>query len=277
MSDPVGSSRRAALGQVVCCDLDGVVWRGETPIPGSAAAIARLRSAGLRVVFLTNNSSGRVQDNVERLAAAGVAADPDDLVTSAQAAAALLARDADASADAPRVLACAGPGVIEALRARGFAPVDALPAVAVVVGWHRDFDFERLRTAADGVRSGARFVATNLDPTYPAAHGLLPGAGSLVAAVATAGGRRPEVAGKPEPAMAALVRERYGAPVVMIGDRPSTDGAFAAALGVPFALVLSGIAGTAGEEPVPDPAPAFVAADLAALAPELVHAFGRAS
>ena len=121
------------------------------------------------------------------------------------------------------------------------------------------------------------FVATNLDPTYPAADGLLPGAGSLVAAVATAGGRAPEVAGKPEPAMAALVRARYGEPVVMIGDRPSTDGAFAAALGVPFALVLSGIAGTAGEEAVPDPRPAFVADDLGALAPQLVRRVRRAA
>jgi glycerol-1-phosphatase len=146
-----------------------------------------------------------------------------------------------------------------------------------VVGWHRDFDFERLRRAADGVRSGARFVATNLDPTYPGSVGLLPGAGSLVAAVETAGGRRPEVAGKPEPAMAALVRARYDQPVVMIGDRPSTDGAFAAALGVPFALVLSGVAGTAGEESIPDPRPPFVARDLGELAPQLVEAFGRAA
>jgi HlyD family secretion protein len=75
-----------APGPVVCCDLDGVVWRGETPIDGSAAAAAALRAAGLRVVFLTNNSSGRVHDNVERLAAAGVEAEPDDVATSAQAA-----------------------------------------------------------------------------------------------------------------------------------------------------------------------------------------------
>jgi 4-nitrophenyl phosphatase len=95
------------------------------------------------------------------------------------------------------VLACAGPGVVEALAAHGFDAVDAVPATAVVVGWHREFDFERLRRAADGVRSGARFIATNLDPTYPGSEGLLPGAGSLVAAVQTAGGRRPEVAGKP--------------------------------------------------------------------------------
>jgi HAD superfamily hydrolase (TIGR01450 family) len=266
---------------VACCDLDGVVWRGEIPIAGSADGVTQLRDAGLRVVFLTNNSSGRVRDNLDRLAAAGIAALPDDLVTSAQSAAALLAAGTPSGRPAPgtRVLACAGPGVVEALDERGFDVVETASSdlAAVVVGWHRDFDFERLRRAADGVRSGVRFVATNLDPTYPGAEGLLPGAGSLVAAVATAGGRRPEVAGKPEPAMAALVRARCGNPVVMIGDRPSTDGAFAAQLAVQFALVLSGVAGTAGEEPVPDPPPPFVARDLAELAPMLVGAFGRAS
>ena len=268
MTDGAGSGR-----PVVCCDLDGVVWRGETPIDGAAAGITRLRDAGLRVVFLTNNSSGRVEDNVARLAAAGVEADADDLVTSAQAAVALLAASTPAGS---RVLACAGPGVIEALLADGFVPVDEVPADAVVVGWHRNFDFERLRRAADGVRSGARFVATNLDPTYPGSVGLLPGAGSLVAAVQTAGGRRPEVAGKPEAPMAALVRARFAEPVVMIGDRPSTDGAFAAALGVPFALVLSGVTGMTGEEPIPDPRPPFVAADLGEVSVQRVDAFGRA-
>ena len=269
MSGAGGNSR-----PVVCCDLDGVVWRGESPIDGAAAGIAHLRDSGLRVVFLTNNSSGRVRDNVARLGVAGVDADADDVVSSAQAAAAMLA---SSTPPGSRVLACAGPGVVEALHAQGFETVAAAPADAVVVGWHRDFDFERLRRAADAVRSGVRFVATNLDPTYPGAQGLLPGAGALVAAVQTAGGRRPEVAGKPEPAMVALVRARYHQPVVMIGDRPSTDGAFASALGVPFALVLSGVAGMVGGEPVPDPRPKFVARDLGGLAPELVAAFGRAS
>ncbi len=255
---------------IVCCDLDGVVWRGEDPIPGAADGIAELRAAGLRLVFLTNNSSGRVRDNVARLAAAGVETEAHDVASSAQAAAALL--DAVAAPGA-RVLACAGPGVVEAVTARGFAIVDAGPADAVVVGWHREFDFERLRRASDVVRTGVPFVATNLDPTYPGADGLLPGAGSLVAAVATAGGRQPVVAGKPEAPMAALVHQRFGAPVVMVGDRPSTDGAFAAALGCPFALVLSGIAGRAGEEPVPEPHPPFVAADLGTLAPALIDAF----
>jgi ribonucleotide monophosphatase NagD (HAD superfamily) len=95
----------------------------------------------------------------------------------------------------------------------------------------------------------------------------------LTVAVATASGRTPEVAGKPEPSMVALVRERFGDTGVMVGDRPSTDGALAAMLGWPFALVLSGVAGSAGEEPVPEPAPPFVAPDIGALAPQLVTAF----
>jgi len=171
-----------------------------------------------------------------------------------------------------RVLACAGDGVVEALHAVGFDVVEQGPADAVVVGWHRTFDFERLRRASDAVRDGARFVATNSDPTYPSADGLLPGAGALVAAVATASGRTPEVAGKPEPPTVALVQARFGNDGVMVGDRPSTDGALAQALGWPFALVLSGVAGRAGEEGIPDPPPAYVAADLAALVTQLQDA-----
>jgi 4-nitrophenyl phosphatase len=255
---------------VVCCDLDGVIWRGETPIPGAAQAVATMRDAGLRVTFLTNNSGGRVGDYHGRLLALGIDARAEDIGTSAQAAANVLARDMQQGA---LVLPCAGAGVIEALEACGFTIVEDGPADAVVVGWHRTFDFERLRRAADAVRAGARYVATNLDPTYPGAHGLLPGAGAIAAAVSTAGGRAPEVAGKPAPPMVALVRDRFGEQGVMVGDRPSTDGALADALGWPFALVLSGVAGSRGEEAVPEPPPPFVAPDLAELAPRLVEAF----
>jgi 4-nitrophenyl phosphatase len=257
----------------VCCDLDGVVWRGATPIAGSADAIAALRAAGLRTAFLTNNSSSTVATYTERLGRAGVTVTADEICSSAQAAAALLARSAPAGAS---VLACAGPGVVEALEARGFVVVDTGPVDAVVVGWHREFDFDRLATASNAVRAGARFVATNLDPTFPVPDGLLPGAGALVAAVATAAGRAPEVAGKPEAPMVDLVRERYGDVGVMVGDRPSTDGALADALGWPFALVLSGVAGPGREEPVPTPPPPFVADDLAALVPRVVARFAGA-
>jgi len=249
---------------IICCDLDGVLWRGETPIAGSADGIAELRAAGLRVGFITNNSSIPIAGYVDKLRAFGVPAVAEDVCTSAQAAAALVASKL---APGAAVLACAGQGVVDALMERGLRVVDAGPVEAVVVGFHRNFDFDRLTVAADAVRGSALFVATNLDPTYPIAGGLVPGTGALVAAVSTAAGRTPEVAGKPERPMADLVRARFGNEGIMIGDRPSTDGAFARALGWPFALVLSGVAGTDGEEPVPDPPPPFVAVDLARLAP----------
>jgi glycerol 3-phosphatase-2 len=254
---------------VVCCDLDGVVWRGDQPIPGSAGGIAVLRDAGFRVVFVTNNSSGTRSEYAEKLRSCGVPARPEDVLSSGMAAARLLAADLPAGS---RVLPFSGPGVREALEEAGLVPVDSEPVAAVVAGWHRDFDFDSLARAADAVRGGARFVATNIDPTYPTAQGVMPGAGALVAALSTASGRVAEVAGKPYAPMASLVVDACGTQGVMVGDRPSTDGAFAAALGWPFALVLSGIAGADGEEAVPDPAPAFVAADLGALAPLLGEA-----
>jgi HAD superfamily hydrolase (TIGR01450 family) len=256
---------------VVGCDLDGVIWRGDAPIAGAAGAVDALRAAGFRVAFLTNNSSNPVAAVAEKLARFGIDAPLDDIASSAQAAAALLGSELEPGA---RVLACAGAGVVEAMTACGFEVVREGPAEAVVVGWHRDFDFEGMRRAADAIRAGARYVATNLDPTYPTADGLVPGAGSIAAAVTTASGRTPLVAGKPEAATVALVRERFGKIGVMVGDRPSTDGALADALGWPFALVLSGVAGSQGEEPVPDPVPPFVAADFATLAPRLIAEFG---
>jgi HAD superfamily hydrolase (TIGR01450 family) len=254
-------------GAAVVLDLDGVLWLGDEPLPGAADAVARFRAAGLAVGFMTNNSSLPVGGYVEKLARFGVDADRSEVLTSALAAADLLAADLTPGS---KVLACSGAGVLEA---KGFEVVDAGPADAVVVGWHRTFDFDRLDRASAAVRAGARFVATNNDATYPAPDGLLPGNGALVAAVATAAGVRPEVAGKPEPPTVALVRARFGDHGVMAGDRPSTDGALAAALGWPFALVVSS-ATRSGDEPADHDA-AFVGPSLAALAGGIIDALGR--
>jgi 4-nitrophenyl phosphatase len=238
-------------------DLDGVLWRGQMPIPGAAEAVARLRARDARVVFLTNNSSPTIAEHLAKLGRIGVVAGPEDLLTSAQAAASMLQPGSAA-------LACAGPGVCEALAARGVRIVEAGPAAAVVVGWHREFDFSRLARAADAVRAGARLVGTNEDATLPTPHGLLPGAGALLAAVAYASGATPEVAGKPHAPMRRLIAERVGPVATVVGDRPSTDGALARALGARFALVLSGVTGE-GELDGLRPAPDAVAPDLAAL------------
>ena len=133
-----------------------------------------LRGAGLRIGFLSNNSSMVVADVVAKLGHAGVAADPAEVLTSAVAAGALLGSSLPAGA---RVLVCAGPGVVEALTNVGLTLVREPPAAAVVVGFHRDFDYDELDRASRAIREGARFVATNLDATYPTADGMIPGTG----------------------------------------------------------------------------------------------------
>jgi ribonucleotide monophosphatase NagD (HAD superfamily) len=148
------------------------------------------------------------------------------------------------------VLVLGGPGVIEAVEARGATVVavdgeDDEPDV-VLVGLDRQFDYRRLDRAQRAIRNGARFVATNDDATFPTPRGLIPGGGAIVAAIATASGTQPVIAGKPHAPMAALVRERCGPDfsartALMVGDRWSTDGAFARALDCPFALVRSGV------------------------------------
>ena len=235
-------------------DLDGVVWLADEPLPGADGAVARLRASGEPVVFVTNNSSVPVGLVEEKLARQGIPAEG-DVVTSAMAAASLVE-------PGERVLVCAGPGVVEALEERGAQPVRDGDAEAVVVGFHRDFDYERLRIAARAVRRGARLLATNDDASYPTPDGPIPGGGAILAAVQTATGAPVEVAGKPHPAMAGLVRERLGDGGVMIGDRPDTDGRFARVLGYRFALVHTGVT-PAGVEV--DPAPDLVAPDLAGI------------
>lgn len=238
-------------------DLDGVVWLADQPIPHGADAVARARRMGVRVLFVTNNSSLTVGEYVAKLAGMGIDVPPDDIVTSAQAAASLL--DPGKSA-----VVCAGPGVTEALEQHGVEARVEGPADAVVVGWHRDFDFSRLTVACRAVWGGASFLATNNDATYPTPDGLLPGAGSIVAAVARATGTDPVVAGKPNRPVADLLTARAGGRVTLvIGDRLDTDGLLAARLGVPFGLVLTGV--TRGRPVEGDGEPAHVAPDLASL------------
>ncbi len=228
-------------------DLDGVIWLASNPIAGSAVAVERLRAAGIRVLFATNNAATTSGALIDRLAAAGIHAEKQDLVSSAQAAATLLEPGA-------RAFLCGSDGLREALDDRGVEVVTQGPADAVVVGWTRSFDFDLLAASMTIVRSGARLIGTNDDPTYPTPAGLIPGAGSILAAVAKASQVEPEVAGKPYAAMASLVRDRAPDTALVVGDRPSTDGLFAKTIGVGFALVHSGVTpATHGKiDPEPD-------------------------
>jgi HAD superfamily hydrolase (TIGR01450 family) len=233
----------------VLCDLDGVVWLAHQPIAGSADAVAALRRSGRRVLFVTNNSAATLAEHEEALARVGISASG-DVVSSAMAVTPLVQAG-------ERVLAAAGPGVVEALERAGAEVVvnTGEPIIggvdAVVVGLHRDFDYDRLAVAADAARSCGRLIGTNSDTTYPTPQGLLPGGGSILAAVASASGVEPTIAGKPHQPLATLVASMLSTSggsfeperVVMIGDRPETDGLFAARLGCRFVLVRSGVSG----------------------------------
>jgi 4-nitrophenyl phosphatase len=242
-------------------DLDGVVWLGDRPIPGASKAVTQLQERGDIVVFVTNNSYLPVGDVEAKLSAFGIAA-VGAVISSSMAAAELVERG-------ERVLVCGGPGIVEAIEGRGAIPVandDELdaPVDAVMVGFHRTFDYERMRRAANAARSGARLIATNDDATYPTADGPVPGAGSLLAGIQRASGANAVIAGKPYVPMADLLRQRLGESGTVVGDRPDTDGRLARVLGYRFALVLTGVTAR-GDLSTVEPRPDTVAPDLAAL------------
>jgi HAD superfamily hydrolase (TIGR01450 family) len=244
-------------------DLDGVLFREAEPIPGAAEVLAELRAAGRGLAFVTNNSSRPPAEVGAHLRALGIAADPTEVVTSAQATGELLAEQGVGTA---YVLGEAGLRV--ALAEAGVGIVDGEPerVDAVVVGLDRAVTYERLRIAGELVQRGARLVASNADASFPAPGGVTwPGAGAIVAAIETATGVRAEVVGKPHAPLFRMALGRAGGvrPLV-VGDRLDTDVAGAAALGWDAALVLTGVT-TAEEAARADPPATYVLEDLRGL------------
>lgn len=243
----------------VICDLDGVVYRGSRAVPGTADALAELQEAGINLLFCTNNSS-RTPAEVASLieSVTGFSAIAGQVLGSAAAAAGLLA------IDKPPTYVLGGKGIVDALTEIGIEVVESGgDARAVVVGIDLALTYDRLRQASQAAAAGARLIATNDDPTYPGEDGFWPGAGSMLAAVETASGKVAEVAGKPYQPMRDLIRSRLRpGPVWVVGDRPDTDLALAAA--EPdwrSILVLTGVViDPVGVTPSPD----VVVSDLAA-------------
>jgi len=226
-----------AEASVWILDLDGVLWLAGEPIGDVAAAVSALHDRGKRVVFATNNSSPTTAQLVRRLQRVGIEAEPGDLATSARVAASMLE-------PGQRVHMLAEGGVREALEDRGIDIDGSGPRDAAVVGWSRQFDFDTLTAISSVARESGRLIATNGDPTHPTPDGLMPGSGALLAAIATASGVTPEVAGKPHQPMVDYLRTMAlgdGVSAVMVGDQPGTDGLLAERLGIPFALVDSGV------------------------------------
>ncbi|GAB3804249.1 HAD-IIA family hydrolase [Micromonospora zhanjiangensis] len=252
---------------LVIFDLDGVIYLIDRPIPGAVEAVGRLRAGGTSLAYATNNASRRATEVADLLTGMGVPADADEVLTSAAAAAAVLA---ERLAPGTPVLVVGAEALRAEVRAVGLVPVaeaDEKPA-AVVQGYGPRVGWVDLAEAAVAVRAGAAWVATNTDRTLPSPRGPLPGNGSLVAALRTALDRDPDVVvGKPQPGLFSTAAARVGAarPLV-VGDRLDTDIEGARRAGMDSLLVLTGVS-TAADLLAASPAvrPSYVARDLGGL------------
>lgn len=250
----------------VLLDLDGVVYVGDEAVAGAVEGVAAIRRLGCSVAFVTNNAA-RAPDAVARhLTELGVAAEPDDVVTSAQAAAALLRSTLD---EGSAVLTVGADGLRTALLERGLRAVAVVAdePVAVVQGFSPDTNWHMLMEACVAVRSGLPWVATNLDTTLPTPRGPAPGNGAFVDVVRRTTGVDPRVAGKPfRPLMDEAVSRTGSSRGLVVGDRLDTDVAGARAAGLPSLLVLTGVSGVADLLSAPSALrPDYVAADLGGL------------
>ncbi len=246
-------------------DMDGVLWRGAEPIGSLVNIFQRCQEKRLQVRFITNNSTRTPQDFAAKLGRLGVIVSPDQVLTSSVASAARL------RADFPhgrQVYAIGEAGLQQALTAAGFS-LGAQNAVAVVAGLDTHLTYEKIAQAARLILAGRPFYGTNPDPTLPTPDGPAPGAGAVLAAIATASGQAPQIIGKPQPelfqqAIQQLQLEAHQC--LVVGDRYETDIRGGQAAGCPTALVLSGATRSAtGLLPAPD----VVAPDLASLVEQL--------
>ncbi len=239
-------------------DLDGVIYRGKTPLPGAVEAVNTLARSS-KIAFLTNNSALHRSEFVQRLTMMGIRAnagwkpalqkqsDPCnagfqpalEVFTSGYVAACRLEERGYR-----RVFVVGESGLVDELREKGLEVVKGPPCDAVIVGRDTGFTFEKLVLANRAIRDGAAFFASNRDVTYPVEDGLEPGAGAIVAAVAASVEREPESFGKPSPAMARFVLEALGvtaSDALLVGDRLDTDIECARRAGIDSALVLTGV------------------------------------
>lgn len=266
---------------VALLDLDGVIYVGEDAVPHAAAALADCRARGMRLAFVTNNASRPPGAVAEQLTAMGVAAAATEVVTSAQAAARLLAEMLPAGS---RVLVVGGAGLADALAEQGLIGVTEFSAepAAVVQGFHPDLDWRRLAEGSYAITAGLPWVASNADLTLPTPQGRAPGNGAFIELLKLTTGRTPVVAGKPEPPMhrEAVLRSGARRPLV-VGDRLDTDIEGAQRAGVDSLLVLTGVTDPeAAVHAPPRHRPTYLAEDLRALLVEpdaVAVATGRSS
>lgn len=221
-------------------DMDGVLWTDDQPIGDLPAIFTCIASLGLQVMLATNNATRSVAMFQQKLRAMGVEVQPWQIITSPQAVVTLLRQRFPQGGP---VYVVGEQGLVDSLAEGGFSSSQD-DVIAVVAGLDRTLTYAKLKQAARLINRGALFVATNTDATLPTPEGLIPGAGSVIAALQTATGIEPLLAGKPNPTMYQMAFERLNLPpqqVLAVGDRLETDIAGGIQAGCQTALVLSGI------------------------------------
>jgi 4-nitrophenyl phosphatase len=221
--------------RAVILDLDGTVYNGPRQVPGAAEFVRSLGDMSIRPLFVTNRSNRLPSDIVAHLAVYGIACPEADVLTSSQATARYL-RSGSAY--------CIGEaGLLTALTDQGIVLTEENPDY-VIVGFDRTFDYGKLKKACRMIERGAKFIATNPDRCLKSDHGILPGTGSIVAAVQAGSGKAPMVIGKPEKLILDMALERLAmrpGQVICVGDNIETDVPAALRAGIRVALLLTGV------------------------------------
>lgn len=224
-------------------DMDGVLYRGTDPLPGVGDLFAALELRERSYMLATNNSMSTAEEYVKKLGTMSINVPASAILTSAMATRDYLLREFGAEA----ALSIIGMPALKEQLFFGTSFREVIPTevpAAVVIGLDKIFTYDKLAMANAAIRAGARFVATNADATLPTESGLIPGAGSIVAAIQTATGQTPVIIGKPEPLMLQMALARMGvAPdeAVMVGDRLDTDIIAGDRAGMLTLLVLTGV------------------------------------
>ncbi len=220
-------------------DMDGVLYHGDRAMPMLCEFFAFLRERPIPFILATNNSTRTPQEYADKLARMGVQVSPNEILVSGQATARFLAREYPRGT---RVHVFGMPALKQAMTDEGFVLADDNVQL-VVASMDREVTYEKLKRATLLIRGGARFIATNLDPTNPSEEGLIPGTGSMIVALEAASGVKPQAIGKPEPTMYQLAMEQMGAypeTTAAIGDRCDTDILGGKRAGLITICVLSG-------------------------------------
>ena len=258
--------------QALILDMDGVLWRGSQPLGNLPAIFDTIRALGLRVLLATNNATLSRDDYLEKLRKLSVELERWQVVNSGDATAHFLKQKFPTGG---AVFIVGENGLAHTLAEAGFLKADA-DVLAVVVGMDRQLSYGQLGAAARAIRSGALFVGTNPDRTYPTPDGLMPGAGAVIAFLRAASDVEPIIIGKPSPEMYRVALERLQTTpqtTLIVGDRLDTDILGAQAIGAQTALVLSGVSDEQSARSWQPPVD-YIARDLTALIEELRVKFG---